>query len=298
LTTELQILPGSVNIQSEPSDAIVLLANIEAGKTPVTIADLAPGIHSVIVKMEGYENWSENIDIQPNEEYSFTAALRKFTGSISIKSNPPKAKIYLDSEEVGTTPVTLKAIDIGQHEIEIMAEGYSTWIKAIDIKKGKNKKINVVLQKDTGSVIIKSEPSNAKVLIGGNEMGNTPVTISDLKPGMHTVEIMMEGYESWSESLEVIADKETVIAAKLQIKTGAVHINSKPPNAKTIIDGKVVGNTPITISDLKPGTYNAEIMIDGYVNWKESVDVIANKEVAIDAELQIKPGAVCVKSKP
>ncbi len=298
VTTELQILPGSVNIQSEPSDAIVLLDDIEAWKTPVTIADLAPGIHSVIVKVEGHENWSENIDIQPNEEYPLTASLRKLTGSISIKSNPPKAKICLDSEEIGTTPVTLKSIDIGQHEIEIMAEGYSTWIKAIDIKKGKNKKINVVLQKDTGSVIIKSEPSNAKVLIDGNEIGNTPVSLSDLKPGTHSVEIKMDGYESWSKSLEVIADKETVIATKLQIKTGTVHINSKPPNAKTIINGKVVGNTPITISDLKPDTYNAEIMIDGYVNWKESVDVIANKEVAIDAELQIKTGAVCVKSKP
>jgi hypothetical protein len=298
LTAELQILPGSVNIQSEPSDSIVLLGNIESGKTPITIADLTPGIHSVIVKMEGYENWSENIDIKPNEEYAFTAVLRKLTGSISIKSNPSKAKIYLDSKEVGTTPNTLKAIDIGPHEFEIRSDGYTSWMESIDINKGKNKKIHVVLQKNTGSVIIKSEPSNAKVLIDGSEVGNTPVTISDLIPGMHSVAINMEGYEDWSKSLETIAGEETVIAAALQMKTGSICINSKPANAKAIIDGKVVGNTPITISNLKPDTYNVEIKIDGYADWKESIDVIYNKEIAIDADLQIKTGAVCVKSEP
>jgi hypothetical protein len=118
------------------------LDNKEAGKTPITIADLKPGTHSVVVKMEGYENCSENIDVNPNEENSFTAVLRKFTGYIYIKSKPAKAKIYLDGEEVGTTPDTLKTIDIGTHEIEVRTEGHIPWRESINIVKGKNKKIN------------------------------------------------------------------------------------------------------------------------------------------------------------
>ncbi|MHC4454154.1 MAG: PEGA domain-containing protein, partial [Planctomycetota bacterium] len=86
--------------------------------------------------------------------------------------------------------------------------------------------INAVLLLNTGSVIIKSDPVDAKALIDGNEVGNTPVTITDLKPGMQTVEIKMEGYENWSESVEIIPGNEIVIAAALQMKTGSVCINS------------------------------------------------------------------------
>ena len=69
--------PGSVSIQSEPSDAIILLDNKEAGKTPITIADLKPGTHSVVVKMEGHENCSENIDVKPNEEVFFYSSTQE-----------------------------------------------------------------------------------------------------------------------------------------------------------------------------------------------------------------------------
>ena len=151
---------------------------------------------------------------------------------------------------------------------------------------------------NTGSVIIKSDPVDAKALIDGNEVGNTPVTITDLKPGMQTVEIKMEGYENWSESVEIIPGNEIVIAAALQMKTGSVCINSEPTNAIAIIDGKEIGNTPVTITELESGTYNVEVKIDGYVDWKQSLDVTPDKEIAIDAKLQIKTGTVTVNSEP
>ena len=129
--------------------------------------------------MDGYEKWIEKIHIKSDEENTITAVLREITGSIDIKSKPPKAIIYLDGEEFGTTPDTIKSIAVGSHEVAISIEGYKSWKKSINISKGKNKDINAILQIINGTLSIMSEPTNAKTLLDGKEVGKTPVTIND-----------------------------------------------------------------------------------------------------------------------
>ncbi len=205
----------------------------------------------------------------------FRKKLRKFTGSIYIKSKPSKAIIYLDGEEIGTTPATLKAIDIGPHEIEIKTEGHIPWRKSININKGKNKKIIAILQIKTGPASITREPPNTKAMIDGNKVGNTPVPITDLKPG-----------------------KKTTLVHKLQMKVGSIRIESEPADALVLIDNKEVGNTPITITDLKPAMHNVDIRKIGHVNWSKNIYILPEKEVVLTAELKIKSGSVSIKNEP
>ena len=298
LSATLKMKPGAVSIESEPTEATVLLDDKEAGTTPITITDLMPGIHNLEVKMKGYEKWSEEVHIIPDEENAFTAVLRKFTGSISIKSNPENAKLFIDGQEFGTTPNALSSIDIGSHEVEVVSKGYKSWKKPINIKKGKNTNINIVLQINTGSVNIKSEPLDAKVLIDGNEVGNTPITITDHKPGVCNVEVKKRGYEDWKESIDIIPGKEIVLLPELRMKVGSILIESEPADALVLIDDKEVGNTPITITDLKPVIHNVEVRRVGFVIWREKVDIIPEKEVSITAALQVKAGSVTIKSEP
>ncbi|MHC4454153.1 MAG: PEGA domain-containing protein, partial [Planctomycetota bacterium] len=298
LSAELQLKTGAVSIKSEPSGAMTLIDDKEAGTTPVTITDMKPGMHNVEISMTGYENWYEKVDIKSDFENSFKAILHKITGSITIKSNPSNANIYLDGEEVGITPVNLSSVAIGLHEIELRIEGYTSWKSSININKGKNKKIKTVLQKNTGSFSIKSNPSNAKVLIDDNEAGMTPVTKTDLKPGTYNIEVMKDGYENWNESIEITPDKEITLKPVLQIQVGAINLKSKPSDAKALINGREVGTTPVSITELKPGPQYLEVRMDGYDDWKESIEIIPGKEMELIAVLQLKVGSLSIKSNP
>ncbi len=293
-------------------DGIKSPDNIEVEKklTDETEAEKKPSINTEeevkpLVNMEDEEKpleetkaspwlpfWQTTFNQLAEEEESnkeLSKKLIKFTGSIYIKSKPSKAKIYLDGAEIGTTPDTLKTMNIGPHEIEIKAEGYTPWKKSININKGKNKKVNAVLQINTDSVNIKSKPSDAKALIDDNEVGDTPVTLTDLKPGMGSSGIKMEGDENLGERVDIIPDKDSVIAATLQMKTGSVSIKSEPQNAKVLIADKEVGTTPVTIADLMPGTFNVEVIMDGYEGWKKSINVISDKEISLTVALIMKP---------
>ena len=64
------------------------------------------------------------------------------TSSISVDSNPADAVIYLDGEEVGTTPDTVRSIIPGTHEVEIRMNGYETWSEIVNVEPDEEKGIN------------------------------------------------------------------------------------------------------------------------------------------------------------
>ena len=200
---------------------------------------------------DGYEIWNESVDIIPDKEIHLTAVLQLIVGSINLKSNPSNAKALIDGREVGTTPISITDLKPGTHQVEARMDGYYDWRESVEIVPGKEIELTATLQFRIGSLNINSNPSEAKILIDSREIGVTPKTITDLKPGTHNVEIMKGGYEIWNESVDIIPDKEIHLTAVLQLIVGSINLKSSPSNAKALIDGREVGTTPISITDLK-----------------------------------------------
>ena len=298
VTAVLQIKSGTLIINSKPSGGTIFLDGEAKGTTPENLKGLKTGTHQIEVKMDGYEAWSESVEISADKENKLIAELQILTGALSVKSEPSNAKISIDGKGAGNTPTNLPAIIPGKHLVEVKMDGYEVWSERIDVSSSKENLINAVLLKLVGSINIKSEPTNAIVIVGGKEVGNTPLDINDLKPGKHLVEVKMDGYGAWSESVEISADKENKLTAELQILTGALSVKSEPSNAKISIDGKGTGNTPANISAIIPGKHLVEVKMDGYEVWNESIDVSSSKENLINAVLQKLVASVNIKSEP
>ena len=298
LTAALQIKTGSVLVESEPTNATIYLDGDEVGITPDTLRSIIPGRYLMEVKMDGYKVWSKSIIVRANKENALTVVLQTITGSILIESEPAKARIFLDGDEVGTTPESFRYITPGPHEIEVKMDEYEDWREIVDVEAGKEKVLTALLQLRTGSILIESEPTKAKVYLNGKKVGTTAETITGLIPGKYSVEVWMDGYEVWSESVEVEADTEKDLTAVLQIKSGSISINSEPTKARIFLDGKNVGTTAETITDLTPGKYTVKVKLDGYGIWHQVVDVEPDKETVLMAALQLKTGSIMIESKP
>ena len=298
ITAVLRKLTGSLNIKSEPSNAMIIVNGSEVGNTPANIADLEPGKHLVEARIEGHATWSKNVKVRADKENHITAVLRKLTGSLSIKSEPSNAVVIVDGNEVDNTPANVADLEPGRHLVEAKIEGYAIWSENVEVRADKENQITAILRKLTGSLNIKSEPSNAIIIVNGNEVGNTPANIVDLEPGKHLVEARMDGYKNWTENIEVSADKENQIVAVLQIIPGSFSIHSEPSSAVIFIDGREVGTTPLIITDPDHGKHFVEVKLDGYEDWRESVGIEHSKETNLTAVLQLKAGSLCIKSKP
>jgi hypothetical protein len=66
-----------------------------------------------------------------------------------------------------------------------------------------------------GSLGITSDPSGAIVSIGSREEGRTPLSISDLSPGMYTLTFHHEGYHEFSTPVRVEAGRISEVSATL-----------------------------------------------------------------------------------
>ncbi|MBT5307422.1 MAG: PEGA domain-containing protein, partial [Candidatus Scalindua sp.] len=298
IAAELKMKEGSISISSNPSEAFINIDGKKTGKTPVTITDLSPGTHLVEVRMDGYEDWSENVDIIGDKENTLTVELLAITASININSNPPEAAIYLDGEKVGTTPDILKSVSIGVHEVGVKLEGFAEWKRILNVKNGKEITLNAALQLNTGTASIESDPADAITLLDGNDVGVTPVSLTGIKIGTYDVELQKEGYVSYKKTIRIKAGKVNSLTAKLMEMTGSININSKPSNAVVIVNGKKIGNTPANITDLAAGKYQLEVMMDCYETWSESVNIDPGKESTVTTELQIKAGSISINSEP
>ena len=161
-----------------------------------------------------------------------------------------------------------------------------------------------------GRVLVRSTPAGARVFVDGREYGPTPAAVRDLAIGTHQVRITRDGYTAEerrvvitaarpAQSITVPLDRArtasaAVVAASPAPSTpasvgrfvGRLVVESRPPGAKVYIDGKLVGNTPLALADVRAGEHVVRIEQDGYRRWSSSVRVVAAEQNKITASLE------------
>jgi hypothetical protein len=62
-------------------------------------------------------------------------------------------------------------------------------------------------------------------------------------------------------------------------------VESRPPGARVFLDGKLVGTTPLTMSDVPAGAHAVRLDLAGYRPWVSSVRVVAGEPGRVTASL-------------
>ncbi len=148
----------------------------------------------------------------------------------------------------------------------------------------------------TGWLLVRSEPPGATVTVDGVDRGRTPLALSDVSFDTYRVEVSREGFRS--EATQVALTPAAAVAS-IQIELqrgvdpppapvlGALLVESRPPGARVVIDGREVGTTPTVVADVVAGTRSVRIELNGYQPWEASVDVPASDQVRVGASLDL-----------
>ena len=127
---------GTLDIRSDVPDANVFLNGERVGTTPYKASGLAPGKYSVKVEKAGYAPFEKRVDLGPKQQV-VRAKLAAAAATLRVESNVPGAKVSLDGEERGTTPVELSNVSPGRHELRVSADGYETRTETLEVESGK-----------------------------------------------------------------------------------------------------------------------------------------------------------------
>jgi phospholipid N-methyltransferase len=215
------------------------------------------------------------------------------TGSLYITSNTSGASIYVDGSYRGITPVTLSGLTTGSHTVRILQSGYNDYSVTAIVYAGQTTTVSSTLipstppPTQTGSIVITSSPSGADVYIDGLYRGITPVTLSGLTTGSHTVRILQSGYNDYSLTTLVYAGQTTTVSTALIIstptptQTGSIVITSSPTGADVYIDGSYRGISPVTLSGLTTGSHTVRILQSGYNDYSTNAKIYTRQTTTV-----------------
>ena len=124
------------------------------------------------------------------------------TASVDLLTEPPGAKLAIDSGSTAcTAPCTLRLIN-GRHTLTAETPGYAMAQRVFTVPDEST--LYISLQKRTGALVVTSNPSSATIQIDGKNAGLTPATLH-LTPGQHAVRLV-NGSQHFDTSVNVVAD--------------------------------------------------------------------------------------------
>ena len=149
-----------------------------------------------------------------------------------------------------------------------------------------------------GSIYVTSSPSGAGCYLGGDYKGRTPLTISDVPPGVYKITVRKDNYEEWWDSIRVSAGKTTKVSAILKIQMGSLSVDTNVNGAFVYLDDIFEGTTPLRADSISVGIHTIRISADKYRDYNDSIMIYANRTTYVDATLEEKPGTIYVESDP
>ena len=130
-----------------PPGATVLLDGTAMGRSPLSLAALTRGSHSIRVVHEGYAPADLNVEATgeaPPAPLPFT--LWPLVAGLEIESFPPGAAVEVDGERSGTTPAIDLQVPAGSHSVVVERPGYRTWSQTVEAAPGETIRLSARLQ--------------------------------------------------------------------------------------------------------------------------------------------------------
>ena len=107
----------------------------------------------------------------------------------------------------------------GNHLITLSSKGYDNWSHIVSVGSGQMASVNadlILAKESTGSLAVITEPPGAEIFIDSDFKGVSPVTITGLSSGTHTVLATLKDYTNISTNLSISAGQTQKYSAELK----------------------------------------------------------------------------------
>ena len=142
--------PGTLIIQTQPSNAVVWIDNQSKGRAPLVVEDLTPQAITIRASYEGLPDVEQMVTVRGGKTTEVMLVLNNM-GNLNIRTSPPESVWFLDGEAKGKTPATNFPVEVGEHRVKVVKPGYRSWEKTVQINISKNVQVVARLMPVIGS---------------------------------------------------------------------------------------------------------------------------------------------------
>jgi len=139
-----------------------------------------------------------------------------------------------------------------------------------------------------GAVLdITSQPCGATVMLNGRLAGATPVHLEHVPPGSYCLRLEKSGCQPLCRNLELEAPGLSLNERLDTLPTGSISVTVKPAGAEVLLDGELIGNTPLKASTMPAGNYELLIRKTNYDSYSTMI-AVAPGEALIFSGFELK----------
>ena len=260
---------------------------------------MRPGDYGLTVNAPGYYPFVETVSVTREDVQVFEVVMQPLPGRLTISSVPEGARVLIDGESIGRTPLDQAKVDAGEHELTLEAERYQTLTMALDVEgRDRQQQLSLSLEPDWAEVTVATAPAGATLLLDGEPSGTTPATLEILS-GERQLMLQLATYSDAVIDLSVVAGQPQDLGTlTLDPAEGLLQVSSNPSGANVTLDGEFLGQTPLEIAVAPSRDQRLVLSRPGYRRHSEVINMAAGTQDQREIRLRAQLGEVRFEVSP
>jgi hypothetical protein len=285
-----------LKINSNPNDAIISVRDKNIGVTPYNQKVQPATLIVKISKTNYYPAW-ERIDLQQGKETSINIDLQPVKSSVLLISRPANAKVIINGDIKGATPLILRDLAIGSYTAKIEKPGFTTREAIWEVKDEQPQEVIVSLNSNVGRIELDSKPEHSQVYINGKLAGYAPFK-RELEEGKYQFKFEKDGYATVEETITIIRDQNVEKSIKLNQLPGSIEVTSIPDGADVFINDQPHGVTPLQLNSIQSGKYTIRLEKNSYDQVFKDIVITPGKKSLLEFNLSKNTGGIDLVVNP
>ncbi|MYF29273.1 MAG: SUMF1/EgtB/PvdO family nonheme iron enzyme [Gammaproteobacteria bacterium] len=192
------------------------------------------------------------------------------TATLNLTSAPDGARVFLDGEVVGETPLHAKRVLPGEMVLRMEHRFHDAVARRVQSSRGEVIDVHIEFPPSTGSLEIVTNPRGAEITVGGARIDAvTPVLLAPHPTGSFDVTTWIHGRERKTETVDVLPRQNTEVSFDLErVPLAEIYLTPTPRDAELEIGGEPYkpGMT------LAVGTHDLRARREGYAPVDRTID--------------------------
>lgn len=189
-----------------------------------------------------------------------TAAAAPARGKLVVTSTPTGAAVTINGDWRGRTPLTLDSLPLGRYVVRLVLPGHDTSRHEVTLSaRDTTQEIRARLTRTASTTAARPPAGNAapsRPPAGGATASRPPAG-------------------SATPSRPAPAD----------VYTGSLYVDSRPRGATVFLDGRSVGQTPLSLPEVPIGAHVVRLELAGKKTWTSSTRVVAGEMARVTGSL-------------
>ena len=263
------------------------------------------GKYEYRIEAANYHPSVGKIDVNdPNDKVVVKVNLKSALGWLKIEGDSSllsQASIYIDNTNGNDALYHARRLGSGQHKVRVLHPLYKPYEQSVTIADNDTTKLNVNMNANFSTVTLQVD-ADAEIWVNGERKGVRNWT-GDLEANNYIIECRMDNHRP-SVVQKAITEMMSGQTITLPIPTpinGRLVVSSMPSFAKLFIDGREMGETPMTLNDVLIGKHSLRLEKEGYAPLEKDFVIEEGTPLVLEETLQdtepVKPPVVEIKPK-